>query len=262
MPPHLSSDNPPWARFCGRAHEYAAFRPHYPTGLIDALVQRFGRDEKLPVADIGMGTGIFARVLLARGFAVYGVEPNAEMRALAQETLAHFPAFRAVAGSAERTTLPDASVHFITAAHSFHWFAIEPTRVEFRRISRPPHTVAILWNERLTATHPFAASYDALLWKYGVGYAETLGKQQAQESRLPYFYAAPYEHLTAEHTQILSWDALQGLALSYSFLPRPPHSHFVPFFEELRNLFDKYAENNVVTLIYRAHLFIGNLGER
>ena len=46
--------------------------------------------DEAKIADIGCGTGIFARQLLEIGAKVYGVEINAEMRSKAEVNLAAF----------------------------------------------------------------------------------------------------------------------------------------------------------------------------
>ena len=59
------------------------------------------------------------------------------MRAAGERLLGGFPAFISVAGTAETTTLPDASVDFVTAAQAAHWFDRAPARREFARILKP-----------------------------------------------------------------------------------------------------------------------------
>ena len=110
------------------------------------------------IADIASGTGIWTRMLLENGNPVFGVEPNAEMRQAGERLLAEFPNFTSVAGTAEATTLPDASVDFVTAAQAAHWFDRERAR---RRssfaFSKPGGWLVLLWNERLTDSTPFSA---------------------------------------------------------------------------------------------------------
>ena len=73
-------------KFTGKAEIYQKFRPAYPSAYIRYLT------EKIPasgiVADIGAGTGILSKALLKEGYFVYCVEPNADMRKIAAETLA------------------------------------------------------------------------------------------------------------------------------------------------------------------------------
>lgn len=73
-------------------------------------------------ADIGCGTGIFAKPLLERDLRMFGVEPNGEMREKAVKALSGFPDFIPVAAPAEATTLPDNSVSAVTMGSALHWF--------------------------------------------------------------------------------------------------------------------------------------------
>src|SRR5271170_3464981 len=109
-------------RFSNRVGDYVRYRPGYPRAVLDLLRDECGLTPKSVVADIGSGTGILTQMLLENGNLVYGVEPNAEMRAAGEEFLAAHPKFRSVAASAEATKLPDASVDLIVAAQAFHWF--------------------------------------------------------------------------------------------------------------------------------------------
>jgi len=47
------------------------------------------------------------------------------MRQAGEEYLASYDGFSSIDGSAEATTLDDASVDFVTAGQSFHWFEPE-----------------------------------------------------------------------------------------------------------------------------------------
>nr|HML48353.1 class I SAM-dependent methyltransferase [Clostridia bacterium] len=100
------------------------------------------------VADMGSGTGLFSAALLEKGYAVYGVEPDDTLRAMAARALARCPGFRSVAGAAERSSLPDASVDLIAAASAFHWFDRRAFRAECRRILKPGGIVLLVYNIR------------------------------------------------------------------------------------------------------------------
>ena len=60
--------------------------------------------------------GFGRALLLENGNIVFGVEPNADMRQAGERLLADFPKFTSLAGSAEATTLPDASVDFVSCS--------------------------------------------------------------------------------------------------------------------------------------------------
>src|SRR5271167_2755126 len=102
-------------RFSNRVDDYVRFRPGYPSGVIDVLRDECGLAPESVVADIGSGTGLLTQLFLENGNLVYGVEPNPAMRQAGEEFLQKYPDFRSVAGSAECTTLADASLDFIVA---------------------------------------------------------------------------------------------------------------------------------------------------
>ena len=79
-------------RFTGKARAYAQGRPDYPASVVGLLTQE-SRRENPRLADIGSGTGIFSRAMLERGWTVYGVEPNDDMRKEAEKRLSAFPRF-------------------------------------------------------------------------------------------------------------------------------------------------------------------------
>jgi SAM-dependent methyltransferase len=121
------------------ADVYDATRPSYPA---EAARWMLG-DAPLRVADIGAGTGIFSRVLADLGHDVLAVEPDDEMRLKLAETS---PGITALAGSAEKIPLPDASVDAVTAAQAFHWFDRKVACPEIARVLRPGGVLAVISN--------------------------------------------------------------------------------------------------------------------
>src|SRR5271154_6620457 len=117
-------------RFSNRVEDYVRYRPGYPAALVDLLRDECGlrAEESCVIADIGSGTGLLAELFLKQGNRVLGVEPNQEMREAGEEFLRSYVNFTSVAGAAEVTTLPDASVNFVTAGQAFHWFEPKAAR--------------------------------------------------------------------------------------------------------------------------------------
>src|ERR1041385_6863394 len=142
-------------RFSDRVENYVKYRPHYPREILTALEQLAGLTPTCALADIGSGTGISAELFLEYGNAVYGIEPNNAMRKAGEAYLSRFPKFKSIDGTAETTMLSDASVDLIIAGQAFHWFDVERSRTEFKRILKPGGWAALFWNDRQTDTTPF-----------------------------------------------------------------------------------------------------------
>jgi ubiquinone/menaquinone biosynthesis C-methylase UbiE len=68
------------------------------------------------------------------------------MRGAGERRLGDHPRFTSVAGTAEATTLQDASVDLATAGQAFHWFDPKLARTEFARILKPGGWVVLVWN--------------------------------------------------------------------------------------------------------------------
>src|SRR6476620_3755120 len=157
----------PTQRFSSRVGNYSRFRPSYPAEIVGILRQECGLSPESVIADVASGTGIFTRLLLENGNRAFGVEPNDAMRKAGEEYLAAYPKFASVAGTAENTTLPDASVDLVTAAQAAHWFDRGKAITEFRRILKPEGYLVLLWNDRRTDASAFARDYESLLLEYG-----------------------------------------------------------------------------------------------
>ncbi|WP_269858071.1 class I SAM-dependent methyltransferase [Streptomyces sp. RPT161] len=85
------------------------------------------------VVDIGCGTGLSCTIWPE----VTGVEPSAEMRAIAARR-----GVRVVAGSAEDTGLPGECADIVTVSHALHWFDAARAFPEIARIMRPGAVLA------------------------------------------------------------------------------------------------------------------------
>jgi SAM-dependent methyltransferase len=115
--------------FARVATEYERGRPGYPRAAIEWLLGV----EPLEVLDLGAGTGKLTAALLEAGHRVIAVEPLAEMREI---LTARQPRARALAGSAERLPLEDASVDAVTVGAAFHWFDQDLALAEIARVRR------------------------------------------------------------------------------------------------------------------------------
>ena len=171
----------PTKRFSTRAQLYNKYRPKYPRAIIKLLRAECKLVSSSIIADIGSGTGILSRLYLKNGNFIFGVEPNKEMREIAERLLKNYSNFKSVDGAAESTNLKGQSVDFIISGQAFHWFNTNKSRNEFLRILKPNGWAVLIWNARKTDTTPFLKAYDSLLYKYGIDYKEV--NQQIPDER-------------------------------------------------------------------------------
>ena len=148
--------------FTGLAGDYARFRPGYAPQVATAILGYVGRDAPgIDAADIGAGTGIWTRMLAARGLrSVVAVEPNDDMRAQGIET-SRGSGIVWHKGSAEATGLEDGSADLVSMASSLHWADFDKACDEFHRILRPGGAFVALWNPRFIEANPLLVELEA-----------------------------------------------------------------------------------------------------
>jgi predicted O-methyltransferase YrrM len=79
-------------RFSGLGDVYDRFRPKPPAAVCQVLTQLAGADRARLVVDIGSGTGLSTLVWAPHADLVIGIEPNADMRRVADARKAALPA--------------------------------------------------------------------------------------------------------------------------------------------------------------------------
>ena len=246
-------------RFSDRVENYVRYRPGYPADVVKVLKAECGLTPNHGVADIASGTGIWTRALLENGNPVWGVEPNAEMRAAGERLLRAYSRFTSVAGTAEATTLADRTVHFVTAAQAAHWFDRENARREFARILKPGGWLVLLWNERLTDSTKFLRDYEQLLLTFGTDY-EDVRHERTTAAVNEFFDPAPFQERAFEMRQEFDYSGVEGRLLSSSYVPGPEHPRHAPMLRELRRVFDACASNGRVGFEYKTRVYFGRLG--
>jgi ubiquinone/menaquinone biosynthesis C-methylase UbiE len=245
-------------RFSSRVENYVRYRPGYPPEVLDLLRRECGLAPSSIVADIASGTGILTRIFLENGNRVFGVEPNEGMRKAGEQTLADYPSFTSVAGTAEATTLPDHSVDIVTAAQAAHWFDREKARSEFIRILRPGGWAVLVWNERRTDSSAFLRAYEAMLLAYGTDYAD-VRHERTTSAIAEFFSPASHRERVFEMIQEFDYPALEGRLLSSSYTPQPGHPNYAPMLKELRYMFDQHEVSGRVSFEYDTRVYYGRL---
>lgn len=255
---HEHHETEPRRRFSNRVEDYIRYRPGYPPELIAWLADAIDLKPSWIIADVGSGTGFLAREFCNHGNLVYAVEPNAAMRAAAEEIFARDPHFVSVEGSAEATTLPDGSVDVVAAGQAFHWFDPEKTRAEWRRILSPGGRALIVFNSRRIETTPFMREYDAYLTQHAVDYTG-VDHRRVLGDGLKAFLDEMLEW-RFNFLKQLTWEDLRGLSMSSSYVPAPDHPQHEAFMNGLRNLFDEHAVEETVDMLYQTEAYVGRLG--
>ena len=250
----------PTERFSDRVADYIRYRPSYPPELLDCLRRQCGLTPRWVVADVGCGTGLLAKLFLENGNRVFGIEPNAAMRAAGEEFLHAYDQFVSREGSAEATGLEACSVHLVTAGQAFHWFDRRRTRSEFERILNPGGWVALIWNERLTST-PFLSDYEHLLHRYSPDYSKVDHRNVGEEVLAEFFHPGHFRQEILFMRQQFDWEGVRGRWLSSSYVPAAGQPGHEEMRSELQAIFSRYQQDGLVDWEYKTRVYYGRFVE-
>lgn len=241
--------------FTGKGKIYDQSRPRYAKGLFAFLNKRVPITEK--VADIGSGTGIFTEQLLDWGYSVYAVEPNQEMRQIAEAKLSNNANFISVEGDASHTHLASHSVGLVTAAQAFHWFDQDEFKAECKRILQPNGYVCIAYNSRVKDDN--AEKLIELLTKYCLrfhGFSNNISEQDCQD-----FFSQDFEIYQEDNTQYYDREQYIARILSSSYALTDQNKQYKAFLSALNQLFDELNVNGKVKMPMKTVAYVGKIGK-
>jgi|AGTN01.3.fsa_nt_gi Methylase involved in ubiquinone/menaquinone biosynthesis len=272
----MATNKEPTDRFTGLANAYALHRPSYPVEAIDYIVESCGLNDNSLVVDVGCGTGISSRLFAERGIPVIGVEPNADMRKHANDSLlsndsarnfndqndhqlnAHSKLNLASKlefrdGTAEATGVGNAEAAVVLAAQAFHWFDRERSLKEFYRILKVGGHVILVWNERDES--------DDFTSKYGKVIRATSDAAKVELMRGRAGYALLETDLFEDgsvreffNEQTVDEEGLLGRAFSTSYTPKEGEPAR-KLEQDLRALFKECATKGSVTFRYATSVY-------
>jgi len=131
---------------------YDRARPSYPAAAISHIRQAVKYPSPLNVVEIGSGTGIFTRALLAHPDwsssvgQLKALEPSEGMRDIFVESVKDDRVTTAE-GTFDHTGVEDGWADLVVIAQAFHWCQdYDSASAEFARILKPNGIAAFIWN--------------------------------------------------------------------------------------------------------------------
>lgn len=145
--------------------KYDTVRSAYSPKVKDKITELFSTKEALVLAEVGAGSGKFTETIFESGLNLKElniVEPDQnailihkEKFSQKEKNLIYFNS------TSDKTEISDKSIDIIFAAHCFHWFEIEKTRLEFKRILKQNGKTFIV-GRFLDEADEFSAEYISL----------------------------------------------------------------------------------------------------
>ena len=247
-------------RFTDKAEKYEKFRPSYPKESLDIIQDECHLilNNDIVIADIGAGTGKFTELLLDKDCKVYAIEPNYNMRAIAEAKFIGSPNYKSIDNTAENTGLDDNSVDLIIVAQALHYFDVEKVKFEFKRILKPNGKVALLWNFRDRESN-FMKEYEKIVYTF---HSKDLQPTFAQDKMNDSVYNklfSEYKVFSIPYIQELDFDDLWGRILSSNHAPKKDDPNYEELYKNIKKIFDKYQHNKKINFEYHTKVVIGNI---
>jgi SAM-dependent methyltransferase len=245
--------------FTGKASIYKKYRPDYPGEYIDYLAEYNSLGPQSVIADIGSGTGVLSRQLLDRGFQVFCVEPNDDMRSSAETELESYPGFTSINGTAENTGLAGKSADLITAAQAFHWFDKDMFKAECKRVLKEGANAALVWNSR-DASSPFVKDNAVIMKRFcSLFNGFSGGIDDTPERFKTFFENGSYDHRVFRNDLQYDLDGFIGRTLSASYALNESSPGFKGFIAALTELFERYSKSGKVIMHNITQSYIGKV---
>ncbi len=233
-------------KFNGMADNYSKYRPNYAKESINYLINEVQLSKNSVIADIGSGTGKFSKLLLDKGFKVFGVEPNNDMRQKAERELHNRKNFISILGTSENTTLLNNSIDLITVAQAFHWFDMEQFLIECNRILKANGYVAILYNNGDYSTK-IINEISELSQRYCPKYVGSSGGIENNPTIFDNFFDG-YTVKVFENSYQLNMEQFIGLNFSASYAPKINEPNYELYLKALVELFEKHSEQGILNM--------------
>ena len=245
-------------KFDGLAKEYTLGRPGYASELIDCMYSNYGVSKLSVIADIGSGTGKFARHLLERGGEVYCVEPNEDMRCAAENELRGYANFHSVRGTAEDTTLGDDFADCITAAQAFHWFDTKKFKQECTRIIKNNGKVFLIWNFR-DPSDAVNQDLHEIYSRYCPNFKGFGGGIEQDDPRIKEFFDGKYDYVSFDNPLYFDKDKFIARCLSSSYSLKEGDRAYREYIEALETVFKKHSRKDIVSVGNQSVAYIGTI---
>ena len=243
--------------FSEKATKYSKGRFGYAPEAIDRMFSSFIKPGEA-VADIGSGTGILSREFINHDIDVYCIEPDDNMRHIAEKTLSSNKYFHSIAAKAENTGLADGSVSLVTCASSFHWFNHMAFRSECLRILQPKGKVCILINAR-NSDNELTIKQHKLCSDYCPGYISLCHGYNETRMRVSDFFSYEPEH--TEYPFMINYTNEEFLArcLSSSYSLTENDNDYISYIEKLQDLITEYSVRGKICTQNMTHMFLGEM---
>jgi SAM-dependent methyltransferase len=135
-----------WNTYNAMAPTYDDVRPGYPDAVFEAIGSYGDFPAEPRVLEVGVGTGQATIRMVQAGWRVLGVEPGAELAAIARNRIANYPDAEICISRFEDIELKDHVFDVVASATAWHWIDPSVAYDKTARVLKSTGIVALWWN--------------------------------------------------------------------------------------------------------------------
>lgn len=238
-----------------KAYKYVQFRWEYAAEAVQAIFHTAGLTSASVVADIGAGTGKLSRHFLGRVRKVYAVEPDTEMRRMAEEIFYGCADCVVLDGTAEAIPLPDGIIDLITVAQAIHWFDPIQTRFEFMRVMKPSGWLALVRNYGIDSS--LNQAIESLMHPEWFQPAVKQTDLSLEELALVYFGGLNFAQMAFPFYFQQDWISFLGALTTTPGTLDEDHPDFPAFASAAQEVFERFSQGGWMDVHGETELVIG-----
>ncbi len=135
-----------WSTYDAVAPTYDDVRPDYPDAVYEAIARYGNLPAEPSVLEVGVGTGQATIRMAQAGWRVSGVEPGAELAAIARNRLASHPDSSVSTARFEDIKVRNRFFDVVASATAWHWVDPSVGYDKAAQALKPTGIVALWWN--------------------------------------------------------------------------------------------------------------------
>lgn len=231
------------------ADEYDTARPAYPDGLFDALGPLAG----LQVLDVGAGTGIATRALIARQASVIAVDRGTEVL---RRAVTRTPALVSVVADGSILPMRAGVVDLVCFAQAWHWLDESTRAAEMHRVLRTGGRWAGWWSHARADGELWFDRYWAVIERSCPG---THRRQRDFQWGSPIAASGMFsvgDRVIVPWVRHVSVDAWITDQMSHSYVAGLPQQRRSNLLAELRTILDERFVDSTMSVPYETWLWI------
>lgn len=238
-----------------KAQIYDKYRWRYSNTAINKLITDIHINNDLTIADIGSGTGILSDCFKSIAKKLYLIEPNEEMRKIAEKRFSNSKSINSIDGTSSNTQINSNEIDLIIAGHAVNWFDFESTLLEFQRILKEDGWIAFVKNKLISSD---IEEYIGELHNEEYGFKK-ISSSINTKSEYEYLAGNSVHEIKDRFPTQQTFEQFLGSMVSASFFPSYGDEKYNDFHQKAEEIFRKGSKNEVINNIVETTVIYGKI---